>query len=205
MSEKVYLYPLWVRIWHWINAVLFLALIVTGLSMQYSNPDYPLIPFEQAVSWHNIMGILLIADYIIFLIGNAVTFNGKYYKLQRRNWFKNIQKQFYYYIIGIFKKQEPPFEINEERKFNKLQKVAYVGSMYVFIPLVIITGVALLFPEIIVTKVFGVSGILLTSLLHITVGFFLTIFLLVHLYFSTFGRRVSSNFKSMIDGYHRGH
>ena len=205
MSEKVYLYPLWVRIWHWINAVLFLALIVTGLSMQYSNPDYPLIPFEQAVSWHNIMGILLIADYIIFLIGNAVTFNGKYYKLQRRNWFKNIQKQFYYYIIGIFKKQEPPFEINEERKFNPLQKVAYVGSMYVFIPLVIITGVALLFPEIIVTKVFGVSGILLTSLLHITVGFFLTIFLLVHLYFSTFGRRVSSNFKSMIDGYHRGH
>jgi len=205
MSEKVYLYPLWVRIWHWINAVLFLALIVTGLSMQYSNPDYPLIPFEQAVSWHNITGILLIADYIIFLIGNAVTFNGKYYKLQQRNWFKNIQKQFYYYIIGIFKKQEAPFEINEERKFNPLQKVAYVTSMYVFIPLVIITGVALLFPEIIVTKVFGVSGILLTSLLHITVGFFLTIFLLVHLYFSTFGRRVSSNFKSMIDGYHRGH
>lgn len=205
MSEKIYLYPLWVRIWHWINAILFIALIITGLSMQYSDPGKALIPFESSVYWHNIAGILLIVDYLIFIIGNAKTFNGKYYKLQHRNWFKNIQKQFYYYIIGIFKKQDPPFEINEERKFNPLQKVAYVTSMYVFIPLVIITGVALLFPEIIVAKIFGVSGILLTSLLHITVGFFLTIFLLIHLYFSTFGRRVSSNFKSMIDGYHRGH
>lgn len=107
--------------------------------------------------------------------------------------------------MGIFKGQNPPFPVNEERKFNPLQKVAYAVSMYVFIPLMIITGVALLFPEMIVDKVFGVSGTLLTSLLHIIIGFFLTIFLLIHLYFSTFGKRVSSNFKSMINGYHEGH
>jgi len=205
MSEKIYLYPLWVRIWHWINAVLFIALIVTGLSMQYSDPGKALIPFESSVYWHNIAGILLIVDYLIFVIGNAKTFNGKYYKLQIKGLVSRMQKQFYYYTVGIFKGQKPPFPVNEERKFNPLQKVAYAASMYVFIPLMIITGVALLFPEMIVGKIFGVSGTLLTSLLHIIIGFFLTIFLLIHLYFSTFGKRVSSNFKSMINGYHEGH
>lgn len=205
MSEKIYLYPLWVRIWHWINAVLFIALIITGLSMQYSDPGKALIPFESSVYWHNFAGILLIVDYLIFIIGNAKTFNGKYYKLQLKGLVSRMQKQFYYYTVGIFKGQKPPFPINEERKFNPLQKVAYAVSMYVFIPLMIITGVALLFPEMIVDKIFGVSGILLTSLLHIIIGFFLTIFLLIHLYFSTFGKRVSSNFKSMINGYHEGH
>ncbi|MCF8339238.1 MAG: cytochrome b/b6 domain-containing protein [Bacteroidales bacterium] len=205
MEEKTYLYPKWIRLWHWSNAIFFIVLIVTGLSMQYSSQDYQFIPFSQAVYWHNIAGILLIIDYIIFLTGNALTMNGKYYKVKRKGLIDRIKKQFYYYTIGIFKGEKAPFPVNEERKFNPLQKVAYVGAMYVLIPLVIVTGVALLFPEMIVHKVFGVSGTLLTSLLHIAVGFLLTLFLLIHVYFSTFGKRVSSNFKSMINGYHEGH
>ena len=33
MTGAHYLYPFWLRLWHWINALLFLTLIVTGLSM----------------------------------------------------------------------------------------------------------------------------------------------------------------------------
>ncbi|MFW5974581.1 MAG: hypothetical protein ACOCQ6_00075 [Bacteroidota bacterium] len=72
----------------------------------------------------------------------------------------------------------------------------------IFEAIVILSGVALLFPEMIVDKVFGVSGTLLTSLLHMTMGFFLSVFILIHLYFSIFGYKISSHFKSMIDGYH---
>ena len=53
MSKKVYLYPVWIRIWHLANAILFLILILSGLCMQYSNPQYPVIRFDIAVAMHN--------------------------------------------------------------------------------------------------------------------------------------------------------
>ncbi|MBE9484291.1 MAG: cytochrome b/b6 domain-containing protein, partial [Bacteroidetes bacterium] len=59
MEEKLYLYPVWVRFWHWANAILCLLLILTGLSMQYSDPEYPIIRFDWAVSIHDISGIIL--------------------------------------------------------------------------------------------------------------------------------------------------
>ncbi len=205
MSEKIYLYPLWTRIWHWINAVLFIALILTGVSLQYSDPNSPLIPFEPSVTWHNIAGIILIANYIFFVVGNIVTWNGKYYKLKSKGLIKRLTLQAKYYLFGVFKGEKPPYPENENRKFNPLQKVAYIGVMYVATPLVILSGIALLFPEMIIDKVFGVSGTLLTSLLHMTMGFFLSVFILIHIYFSTFGAKVSSHFKSMINGYHEAH
>ena len=78
----MYLYPIWIRIWHMINALLFLILIITGLSMQYSNPEFTIIRFDIAVSMHNICGIILFFNYGIIIIGNLVTPNGKFYRLK---------------------------------------------------------------------------------------------------------------------------
>ena len=75
----------------------------------------------------------------------------------------------------MFKGEKHPFPVTEERKFNPLQKVTYVLAMYVAIPLLIISGIGLLFPEITINKFFGVSGLILTDILHITMGFFLSI------------------------------
>jgi Ni,Fe-hydrogenase I cytochrome b subunit len=32
--KKIYLHPLPVRIWHWINAICFIILIITGLQIR---------------------------------------------------------------------------------------------------------------------------------------------------------------------------
>ena len=82
-TKKIYLYPLWLRIWHHVNAVLMLALILTGVSMQYSNPDYPLIRFDIAVSVHNISGILLTLSYFYFFLGILFTSIGRHYVMKR--------------------------------------------------------------------------------------------------------------------------
>jgi thiosulfate reductase cytochrome b subunit len=205
MSSKVYLYPVWVRLWHLLNALMIIVLILTGVSMQYSNPDAPFIRFDLAVSWHNIAGIILTINYLIFIIGNIATHNGKYYRLKAKGLIDRLMKQFKYYTLGVYKGQQPPFPVNEDRKFNPLQKIAYAFIMYLFMPLLFITGWALLFPETIWLNVFGVSGIFLTALLHIVMGFVISVFLLVHVYFCTFGATASATFKSMITGYHEGH
>ncbi|MBZ0243384.1 MAG: cytochrome b/b6 domain-containing protein [Bacteroidales bacterium] len=205
MSERIYLYPIWLRIWHAINALLFLVLLATGLSMQYSNPDLPLIRFDLAVQFHNIAGLILVFNYFVFLAGNITTKNGRYYRLKLPGLYKDLLVQMEYYLLGVFKKRPTPFPISKERKFNPLQKVTYVVTMYGLIPVIIITGLALMFPEFIIERVFQSSGIFLTAILHTVVGFMLSMFLVIHVYFSTMGSSAMSNFKSMINGYQEPH
>lgn len=205
MSEKLYLYPVWLRIWHLVNAIMIIVLILTGISMQYSNPERPFIRFDLAVTWHNVAGIILTFNYIMFFVGNIITENGRFYHIRLRGFIYRLTAQFKYYVLGVFKGEHAPFPTNKNRKFNPLQKLSYVVIMYLFLPLIFITGWALLFPETIWLNVFGLSGILLTSLLHIVAGFFISIFLFVHVYFSTFGKTATSNFKSIINGYQEPH
>jgi thiosulfate reductase cytochrome b subunit len=74
--------------------------------------------------------------------------------------------------------------------------------MYFGMPLVIISGIVLLFPEIALDSVFGMSGLVLNDVLHITTGFFLSIFMVIHIYTCTLGAKPSSLFKGMLSGYH---
>jgi thiosulfate reductase cytochrome b subunit len=204
-EEKIYLYPIWIRLWHLVNALLCLILIITGFSMQFSNPNVALVRFDTAVAIHDITGIILTINYAIFFLGNLFTLNGKYYQMEYRGLFKRLSKQFVYYTIGIFRKENPPFPVSRERKFNPLQQFSYVAIMYLFVPLVFITGWALLFPSTIPTTILKASGLHVTDFLHIISGFFISFFMIIHIYFCTIGKTPTSNFKSMIDGYHEAH
>jgi len=203
-TKKIYLYPLWLRIWHHVNAVLMLALILTGVSMQYSNPDYPLIRFDIAVSVHNISGILLTLSYFYFFLGILFTSIGRHY-VMKQGFFKAFFLQAKYYLFGIFRGDPHPFPVNAERKFNPIQQITYNVIQHAITPVTFITGWALLYPETIILNVFGYSGIMLTSLLHVAAGFLISVFLVIHLYFITVGHSVTSNLKSMITGYHEIH
>lgn len=203
-SERLYLYPLWIRIWHLTNAILCLLLIVTGLSIQFSNPSV-VVQFKIAVAIHNIAGVLLTLSYLVFFLGNLFTVNGKYYIFEVKGFITRLMKQFRYYTIGIFRKELPPFPVTMEQKFNPLQQFSYVILMYVLVPLAILSGIGLLYPQITVNSLLGTSGLNLTDLLHITAGFLITVFLCIHIYFCTIGKTPVSNFKSMIDGYHESH
>ena len=205
MSEKIYFYPIWTRLWHGLNAIFCLLLIASGISMQYANVDYPLIQFESAVSLHNFAGIALTISYLIFFIGNIKTSNGMHYRIRLKGLGKRLLRQLMYYSVGIFRKEECPFPISEDRKFNPLQQVSYVATLYFAIPILFITGWALLFPEFIMKKVFGLSGIFLTAQLHIAMGFFVSLFLIIHLYVSTMGKSPGSNFKSIVTGWQEVH
>jgi len=204
-EERIYLYPVWVRLWHLLNAVLCLILIVTGISMQFSNPKFPMIRFDLAVSIHNIVGIILSGNYFLFFLGNLFTHNGKYYKLIFPGLYSRLMIQFSYYTRGLFKGEASPFPLNSERKFNPLQQVTYVGAMYVLIPVIIVSGWALLYPEVIPARFLWSSGLHLTDLLHIIAAFLVSLFMFIHVYFCTIGKTPVSNFKSMIDGFHENH
>jgi thiosulfate reductase cytochrome b subunit len=200
----MYLYPIWVRLWHVLNAILIIILIITGISMQYTDKENSifLVGFSRAIKWHNIAAIILTINFIIFVTGNIVTGNGRYYKIKRKNFFADLAKQLRYYAWGMFRGEKQPFPVTGERKFNPLQKFSYILAMYVALPLLIISGLGLMFPETTVNKVFGVSGLVLTDVLHISMGFFISVFLAIHIYTCTLGSKPGSLFRGIITGYH---
>ncbi|MEZ5069740.1 MAG: cytochrome b/b6 domain-containing protein [Bacteroidales bacterium] len=204
-THKTYLYPVWIRLWHLVNGLTFLVLLVTGISLHYSGATGGFIRFNTAVSLHNVAAIILILNYGVFLIGNLVSANGKYYTRVVEDARKNALTQARYYMFGVFKNEPHPFAINEERKFNPLQKIAYVAVMFVCMPLIIISGLGLLFPETVLMQVFGTSGLVLTDYLHQIMAFVFTVFLLVHIYLCTLGDKPGTLFKSMVNGYHEEH
>jgi len=143
----------------------------------------------------------LTINYIFFLFANKISGNGKHYRFSDKNYAEKLLTQFKYYTAGIFKGDKAPFPVNEKRKFNPLQHFAYIAVMYGVLPVLFITGWGLFFPETTVTKIFGVSGLFLTDLLHIIVGFVISMFVIIHIYFCMLGTNIFASFKSMINGW----
>lgn len=200
-NNKIYFYPVWLRIWHGINAIGIILLIISGYLMQ-SGSAGTTISFKLLVNTHNIAGIIVSLNYLLLIIGNAVTGNGKYYIVKPKNFLKRPMKQAYYYAWGMFQGMKPPYPLSENRKFNPLQKYSYLLVMYLVVPVVIITGFGLLFPEIIIEEFYNFSGIMVTAVIHSAMGFLISIFLIVHLYIASVGKRPKENFKSIISGWH---
>jgi thiosulfate reductase cytochrome b subunit len=198
----MYQYQVFTRVWHFLNALFFLVLIITGISMQYSNPDSPFISFELAMQLHNICGIGLSLNYLVFFIGNWISGNSRHYRIEWKGEKERLMKQARYYLSGYFKKENPPFPMTEDRKFNPLQALTYAIAMYAGLPVLIITGWGLLFPETVLDRVFGVSGLLITDLLHVISGFLLSVFMFIHIYLCTLGANPKDNFRSIITGWH---
>ena len=198
-GNKIYFYPLWLRVWHGVNALGIILLIISGYLMQSGSAGNS---FHLIVNSHNIAGIIVTLNYLGYLLVNAFTSNKKYYFVKPKNFLKRPMKQAYYYAWGMFQGMKPPYPLSENRKFNPLQKYTYLAVMYLFVPIVIITGFGLLFPEIIIEEVYSISGIMFTAVAHSAMGFFISIFLVVHIYISSIGKRPKENFKSIITGWH---
>lgn len=200
-NQKIYFYPLWLRIWHGFNALGIITLILSGILMQSSSQSIG-IDFNTLINVHNIAGVIVTMSYLGFFIGNIASGNGKFYLIKLKGFFTRPMKQAYYYAWGMFHGMKSPYPLSEKRKFNPLQKYIYVFVMYLVLPGVIITGFALLFPEIIVEEMYGISGVFLTAVLHSALGFFISIFLIIHLYVASIGKSPLDNFKGIITGWH---
>ena len=117
--------------------------------------------------------------------------------------FSDLMKQGRYYAFGIFKGEPHPFPLNKDVKFNPLQKFAYIFAMYIAVPLMCVSGLALYYPKIF--NLLGLGSLIMMDIIHVIMGVILTVFLFAHVYLCTMGHTPVSNFKSMITGWHEVH
>ncbi len=200
--RSLYLYAGWVRLWHWLNALLFLILILSGASMHYAGTPW-LLDFETAVTLHNTTGILLTLSWIGFVAGNLLTDNGRHYRIRFRGLLDRLFEQSRYYAFGIFQDAPHPFHVSAEMKLNTLQQLSYLGVMYLLMPLLLLSGWSFLFSVYLPETLFGVGTVWIVAMTHLTTSYLLVLFLLVHLYIITTGETVLTNLRAMVTGWHR--
>ena len=205
MSERHYLIPAWLRLWHWLNAILMIALIASGASLHFSGAYVPLIPFDVARTIHNVSGVSLSVLYLAYLIWNGVSGNWRQYVPSANELTSGLMRQSAFVASGIFKGDAPPVVPSPARKFNVLQQATYLLVMYVAMPLLILSGIAFDFPELAPDRLFGLDGLLAVAVSHYVIGFLIAMFLLGHVYMGTMGTTVSAGFTMMITGWHTEH
>lgn len=204
MAHRVMIFSPWVRLWHWANLFFMVGLVVSGLNLHFADPKVGGIDFNLAQRVHNVFGIALTANYVFFLVGNVVTGNWRQYVPRFHEYVGHAILQIRYYLWDIFFGRPAPFPTSPENHFNPLQKVAYLGLMYGLMPILIITGLLYLWPELAPDRMFGVDGLLPVAMIHYVVAYLIVVFMLVHIYLGTCGTTVTAHFKSMITGWHEG-
>jgi len=206
--KKVYLHPLPVRIWHWINALGFILLIITGAQIRFAE-QLGLMSFKTAVQIHSWTGFILLANYFIWLI--YYLFTGKLFKIyippfwRPVDFIKRSIKQAKYYGYGIMVGDKNPHHATPDNKFNPMQQLAYLSIMVLLIPVQILTGFMLWDPELFGGLIDIIGGIQIATLIHTALWVFFSAFIIVHFYLASLGHTPTAHFIAMITGYEEEH
>src|SRR5450759_3944058 len=106
-----FLLTLPVRIWHWTNAVGFVLMILTGMLIRYVGL-IDVVSFRTAVSVHNFVGFILIANFCLwlgfYLFSDRIS--AYHSELNPRKHFIGVLLQVYYDGYGNFKGVPKPFQ-----------------------------------------------------------------------------------------------
>ena len=192
MKKKVFLYKRFERVWHWLQALFIISMIVTGFEMRGL---FNLFGFEQALNYHYAAAIMLITLTVFAIFWHFTTGTWKQYLPTSENLFGQIK----YYFSGCNSQVSRPTKKSEISKLNPIQRLTYLGLKLFIIPFMLLTGLILAaysFSE------FGKSfNLELYSTLHAIGSYMMLLFLIIHIYMTTTGHTVLSNVTAMITGF----
>ena len=199
---RIYVHPLPVRIWHWVNALGFVALILTGFQIRYADVLHA-VPFAIAVNVHNSVGFVLLANYFVWLCFYLFTDSITVYhpELRPKVYFRHAIRQALYYGYGIFRGAPNPHRMSAERKFNALQSTMYQIIMILLVPIQFYTGLLLWNVDGFAGSIAFLGGLRVVATVHVCLFIFFTAFLFGHVYLASLGHTTAAHFKAMLTGY----
>lgn len=199
--ERVYVHPRQVRIWHWVNALGVLTLILTGVQIRYADL-IGVLSFETAVKVHNWVGFVVIADYFLWLL--FYLFSDKivaYHPAAPTRHFRESFRQMLYYGYGIFRGARNPHHASAYNKFNALQRMMYQMVMLLILPVQFVTGLLLWDVERFADWIGWFGGVRVVDTVHVLVFIFFVSFVFVHVYLGSLGHTPIAHFKAMVTGF----
>jgi len=200
LLSQAYMYSAYERLWHWLQALAILALIVTGLQIHY--PDtLAFFGFATAVRVHNIIGFVVIVNALFAAFYHLASGEIRQYLPAPRGFFGQAIEQAVYYVHGIFRGQPHPFEKIPERRLNPLQQITYLGILNLLLPFQVVSGLAMWGAQRWPDLAGRLGGLGFLAPAHNLGAWLFGAFLLMHLYLTTTGRTPLSNVRAMVVGW----
>ncbi len=196
---RVYLHPLPLRIWHWINMLLVVGLMTTGFYLRQQGIA-SLAPRDPFLLWHKGMGLATMATTVFwFVCTMSLKEMRRHYRIEISDLRGGIG-QMKFYLVSIFGGAANPFTPSAGNKYNPLQKIAYDTVMFIFMPVQIMTGLVF-FNSPWQRYLLQQELIGWVSATHVLLTYLFVLYLIVHLYMATLGETVFSHTRTMIVGY----
>jgi thiosulfate reductase cytochrome b subunit len=200
--EEVYMYDAYERFWHWLQTITIVLLLFTGLIIH--RPDiFGAFSFPYVVTTHNVLAAILVINAALSLFWHLVSGEIRQFIPRPYGFFDDAIVQAKYYLQGIFKGNEHPFEKTRKKKLNPLQQVTYFGLLNVLLPLQIITG-ALMWGVQQWPQVSGLlGGLPVLAPFHSLVAWLFASFIVAHVYLTTTGVTVFEDIRAMVTGWEK--
>ncbi len=198
--RQVYLHPLPLRIWHWMNALVVILLLATGI--QFRLPGIAsLWPHNPSLGLHKWAGIAMTALWLFWLIYGLTSGHLlRHYALRRQDLI-GIPGMIRFYMLSTFRGEKSPFRPSPEAKYHALQRLAYGSVMGIFTPVTVVTGLFFVMGFRIGGELLPFDTIKTIDALHVTGLYVFALFLVIHVYMATTGPTVLSHIRAMITGY----
>jgi thiosulfate reductase cytochrome b subunit len=198
--QGVYMYSVYERLWHWLQTLVIFVLLFTGLIIH--KPDkFGVFSFSYVVQVHNIMALILVLNAALAAFYHFASGEIQQFLPRPRGFFDQAFAQAKFYLHGIFRGAEHPFEKTPQRKMNPLQQVTYFAILNILLPLQILTGLfmwgAQRWPDIVASM----GGLPFLAPLHTLVSWLFASFIILHVYLTTTGHEPLASIKGMIMGW----
>ena len=198
--EHVYMYSVYERLWHWLQTFAIVLLLFTGLVIH--KPDtFGVFSFRGVVLVHNILAAILAANALLSLFYHLTSGEIQQYIPRPRGFFDQTFTQTKYYLLGIFKGEEHPFEKTANKKLNPLQQITYVAILNVLLPLQGLTGVLIWGAQRWPGIAERLGGLPFLAPFHTLIAWLFAAFIVMHVYLTTTGHTPMANIKAMIMGW----
>ena len=191
--KKVYVYKIFERFWHWMQALLIFVLLITGFEI---HSTYNLIGFEAAVKIHNVTAWAFLVLIIFAVFWHFTTGEWRQYIPTT----KLLKEQVGYYLTGIFKGAPHPTKKLVYNKFNPLQRMIYLGLKVLVIPVQVISGFLYLYFNYPIEG-FELDSLQMAAISHTLGAFLLLTFVIAHVYLTTTAHKPLSAIKAMVTGW----
>lgn len=191
---------LWVRLWHWMTALSFILLTITGIILHFGGPELAVLNYDAATTVHDYAGIFLAVIYGMHLVFLIATGYWRNYKPSGGNIWARLKAQVIFYTVDLGRDGQYA-ESTADGRFNVLQQLAYLIVVFALLPLLIVTGLLYLYyPAVVPETVLGLAGLWPLALAHFAFGILGAAYLVVHVYMATVGPNAGASLRLMIMG-----
>lgn len=194
IMRNIYLYTRFERLWHWVQMVLVVILLATGLEI---NGAYKLMGFKTAVNLHNLAGTFWLILFVFFAFWILVTGEWRQYVPTTKKMVAMVR----YYSYGIFKGEPHPVPKRKDAKHNPLQRLTYLTVAAMLLPIQMVTG--FIYWGYNSWEGWGLTffSLRVVAAIHLAGAFAIFAFIIVHVYMTTTGHSILTHTRAMITGW----